>query len=309
MKILVVDDDALQRKVIEKALSIGGHDAVMLDNAEAAQQVLEQHDDIRFVITDWMMPGLDGPSFVRWIRSARLTGYVYVMLLTSREGPDDIGDGLNAGADDYIKKPFHLRELLARVAVGERILDLEEELRDASERLKQQALIDELTGLMNRRALYQIGRQEIIRAGREESPLSVLFLDLDKFKPINDTYGHLAGDEALKLTARLIMSNIREYDQAGRWAGDEFIVLLPNTDEKRAAQVGKRLLRAFQSEFVVVADGQKLKLQASMGLYTWLPGQKEALGMETLVRLADQAMYRAKQAGGNQVLSYVQDQK
>lgn len=308
MKILVVDDDALQRKLLEKALSIGGHDVMMLDNAEAAKMVLEQNE-VRFVITDWMMPGLDGPSFVRWIRSAKLTGYIYVMLLTSREGPSDIGDGLNAGADDYIKKPFNLEELLARVSVGERILHLEENLREASERLKQQALIDDLTGLMNRRALYQIGRQEIIRASREQISLSLLFLDLDKFKYINDTYGHLIGDQALKLTAHVMLSNIRQYDHAGRWAGDEFIALLPKTDMKQAARISKRVLRAFQKEALVFANDKKIKLKASIGLYTFLPEKKEALDMEALVRLADQAMYQAKQVGGNQVFSYSQDKK
>jgi two-component system cell cycle response regulator len=308
MKILVVDDDALQRKMIEKTLTLGGHSVIMLDNAEAAKQILEQND-VRFVITDWMMPGLDGPSFVRWIRSAKLTGYVYVMLLTSREDPRDIEDGLNAGADDYIKKPFNPQELLARVTVGKRILHLEENLREASERLQQQALIDDLTGLMNRRALYQIGRQEIIRAGREQISLSLMFLDLDKFKYINDTYGHLVGDQALKLTARVIMANIREYDHAGRWAGDEFIALLPKTEKEQATHISKRVLRAFQRESLIFANDKKIKLKASIGLYTFLPEKKEALDMESLVRLADQAMYEAKQSGGNQVFSYSQGKK
>jgi len=302
MKILVVDDDALQRKVIEKVLSIGGHEVITLDNAEDAKQILEPND-VRFVITDWMMPGLDGPSFVRWIRSAKFAAYIYVMLLTSREDPGDIEGGLNAGADDYIKKPFNPQELLARVTVGERILHLEENLREASERLEQQALIDDLTGLMNRRAIYQIGRQEIIRASREKAPLSLMFLDLDKFKSINDTHGHLVGDQALKLTAHVILSNIRAYDQAGRWAGDEFVVLLPKTDKEQAAKVSQRVLRAFQKVPLVVTSEKKIKLNASMGLYTWLPQKNEALDMETLVRLADQAMYQAKQAGGNQILS------
>ncbi len=308
MKILIVDDDALQRKMIEKTLSIGGYELIMLDNAEAAKGILEE-DDVRFVITDWMMPGLDGPSFVRWIRSANITGYVYVMLLTAREDPDDIEGGLNAGADDYIKKPFNPRELLARVAVGERILHLEENLREVSERLKRQALVDELTGLMNRRALYQIGRQEIIRASRGKTALSLLFLDLDKFKQINDTYGHLAGDEALKLTAQLLLSNIREYDQPGRWAGDEFIALLPNTSNEQAMEAGNRVLRAFKREALILENGVRVVLNASIGLHTWIPGDKETINIDALVRLADQAMYRAKQSGGNRAVSSTIDQK
>jgi two-component system chemotaxis response regulator CheY len=308
MKILVVDDDAFQRKVIEQTLSIGGYDLIMRNSADDAKKVLED-ENVRFVITDWMMPGLDGPSFVRWIRSANITGYVYVMLLTSRESPDDIENGLNAGADDYIKKPSNPRELLARVAVGERILHLEENLRAVSERLEQQALIDELTSLMNRRAIYQIGRQEIIRASRGKTPLSVLFLDLDKFKQINDTHGHLAGDDALKLAARLLMGNIREYDQAGRWAGDEFIALLPNTNVAQSLEVGVRVLRAFRRSALTLEKGAKVVLNASIGLYTWTPGDMETINIDALVRQADLAMYQAKQAGGDQAVTHTEDQQ
>lgn len=302
MKILVVDDDALQRKIIKEALSIGSYDVIALDNATSAKEVLEQ-DTVRFVITDWVMPDMDGLSFVHWIRSANITGYVYVMLLTSREEPRDIEDGLNAGADDYIKKPFHPKELLARVTVGERILRLEEDLRKASERLKQQALIDDLTELMNRRAIYQVGRQEISRARRDMSPLSVLFLDLDKFKNINDTYGHLAGDEALKLTARLLQENIREYDRVGRWAGDEFVALLPDTNKEQAAELGGRVLRAFNREAMLLKNGSKIILNASIGLFTWAPGDVDMADLDALVRLADEAMYKAKQSGGNRTLA------
>ncbi|MGC1376010.1 MAG: diguanylate cyclase [Anaerolineales bacterium] len=302
MRILVVDDDALQRKIIKEALSIGSYDVIALDSAQAAKETLQQ-DTVRFVITDWVMPDMDGLAFVRWIRNANITGYVYVMLLTSREDPGDIEDGLNAGADDYIKKPFHPKELLARVAVGERILRLEEHLREASDRLKQQALIDDLTSLMNRRAIYQTGRQEISRARRDASPLSVLFLDLDKFKNINDTYGHLAGDEALKLSARLLQENVREYDLVGRWAGDEFVALLPATNKDQAAELGGRVLRAFNREAMYLKTGSKVILNVSIGLYTWIPGELDMSDLDALVRLADEAMYKAKQSGGNRALS------
>lgn len=303
MKILVVDDNALERQIIEKPLSnVDEYEVIALDNVKAAKKLLED-DTVRFVITDWVMPDIDGLAFVRWIRKAKLTGYVYVILLTSREDPGDIEDGLNAGADDYIKKPCHPKELLARVAVGKRILNLEENLRKASERLKRQVLIDELTELKNRRAIYQIGRQEIGRANRDESPLSVLFLDIDKFKDINDTYGHLAGDEALKLTAQLLQDNIRDYDMAGRWAGDEFIVLLPNTNIQEAADLGERVLRAFNRKAMLLKNGSRIVLNVSIGLHTWMPGGTELPDLDVLVRLADEAMYKAKQSGGNRTLA------
>lgn len=296
MKILVVDDNILERQIIEKPLTtVSDYEVITVDNVKAAKKML-QEDAIRFVITDWLMPDVDGLTFVRWIRSANLTGYVYVILLTSREDPGDIEDGLNAGADDYIKKPCHPKELLARVAVGKRILNLEE-------RLKRQVLIDDLTELKNRRAIYQIGRQEIGRANRDESPLSVLFLDIDKFKNINDTYGHLAGDEALKLTAQLLQENIRDYDLAGRWAGDEFIVLLPNTGEKEARDLGQRMLDAFNRKAMLLKNGSKIVLNVSIGLHTWMPGRSELPDLDVLVRLADEAMYKAKQSGGNRTLA------
>lgn len=303
MKILIVDDNILERQIIEKPLStIDDYEVITVDNVKAAKKILHDDDNVRFVITDWVMPDVDGLTFVRWIRSAGLTGYVYVIVLTSREDPGDIEDGLNAGADDYIKKPCHPKELLARVAVGKRILNLEENLRRASERLKRQVMIDDLTELKNRRAIYQLGRQEIGRANRDESPLSVLFLDIDKFKNINDSYGHLAGDEALKLTAQLMQENIRDYDLAGRWAGDEFIVLLPNTSAKEAEDLSKRMLQAFSRKAMLLKNGSKIVLNVSIGVHTWMPGSTELPDLDMLVRLADEAMYKAKQLGGNRTL-------
>jgi two-component system, cell cycle response regulator len=293
MKILVVDDDPIQCKITEHALLKGKHEVIVLDNAEDAQAILQQ-GTVHFVITDWMMPGMDGPAFTHWIRSQKTTGYVYIIFLTSREGPRDIESGLSAGADDYIKKPFNSSELLARVAVGERILQLEENLRKAAVRLEQQALTDDLTGLMNRRAMYQIGRQEIARARRNQSPLSILFLDLDKFKLVNDTYGHPAGDEALKLAARLISSNTRVYDQIGRWAGDEFIILLPDANREQALQVVERIHRSFENEPLVLNHNDKLTLRASIGLYSMMPGGEKNLDIDTLIRDADRDMYRVK---------------
>jgi diguanylate cyclase (GGDEF)-like protein len=295
MKILVVDDDPIQCKMIEGALAKGNHEVLTRENAGAAKQVLEQ-DKAHFVISDWMMPDLDGPSFVRWIREAPITGYVYVMLLTSRESPDDIQAGLNAGADDYIKKPFNVQELLARVAVGERILALEEGMRNASGQLERLARVDDLTGLMNRRAIYEVGRQEIARSRRGGQPISLLFLDLDKFKHINDAHGHAAGDEALKLTARVIQSKTRAYDHLGRWAGDEFVLLLPGANEEQAKLVSGRISSAFEDQPVTLPSGEKIKLRASIGMWTAAPQVGDTIDIDALLQAADEAMYKVKQA-------------
>jgi len=302
MKIMVVDDDPIQCKITAHLLQKANHEVIVLDNAESAQEMLKQ-EDIHFVITDWIMPGLDGPSFVKWIRSADFATYIYIIFVTSRDGPGDIADGLNIGADDYVKKPFNPPELLARVAVGERILRLEENLRIVSKRMEEQALIDDLTNLMNRRALYQISRQEFSRAKRQGIPVSILFLDLDKLKHINDTYGHQAGDEALKLVARLIRSNIREYDQPARWGGDEFLVLLPDANADQASIIIKRIQDAFSKKSLDLTSGDRLTLKVSMGLHTWSPNEDAETDLDVLVRKADTAMYTAKQSGSDQTLS------
>ena len=293
MKILVVDDDPIQCKITEHVLVMGKHQVIVLDNAEAAQGILTQ-GTVHFVITDWIMPGMDGLSFTRWIRSEKIPGYVYVMILTSREGPGDIENGLSAGADDYIKKPFNSTELLARVAVGERILRLEEDLRNAVSRLEQQAWVDELTGLINRRSIYQNGEKEIARAKRQKTPLSVLFLDVDKFKFINDKYGHVAGDKALKLVARLVSSNTRVYDQVGRWAGDEFVVLLPGANGDQALRVMERIRVSFENEPLILDDNEKLTMSVSIGLYSFIPGGED-LDIDALIRKADNQMYLMKE--------------
>lgn len=300
-KILIVEDDPLQQKIMAQAMQAGGYESVMVADAERAMEILE-NEDIRFVITDWMLPGMDGPSFVDWIRSAKTNGYTYTILLTSRESPSDIKSGLEAGADDYITKPFDLGELLARVTVGQRILNLEDKMRIANERLEQQALIDDLTGLLNRRAIYMSGQQEISRALRHNYSLSALFLDLDGFKQINDQYGHLTGDLALKLTAGVLQSNLRLEDQIGRWAGDEFLVLLPDADKAGAIHIAQRILTAFTKEPIKLDGGELLILHASIGLYTWNPVECDKMDMDEFVRRSDQAMYHAKKGSGSHVV-------
>ena len=294
MKILVVDDDPIQCRITEHALIMGRHEVIVLDNAEAALDILKQ-GTVQLVITDWIMPGMDGLSFTRWIRSEKNLGYIYIIFLTSREGPGDVESGLSAGADDYIIKPFNPPELLARVAVGERILQLEENLRNALARLEKQAWMDELTGLMNRHAIYQNGAREIARARRQKLPLSLLFIDVDKFKLINDEYDHLAGDKALRLVARLVGSNIRVYDQVGRYAGDEFIVLLPGAGREQALRVVDRINCSFANEPLVISENDKLILSVSIGLCSMMPGDSDELDMEALIHKADHDMYLVKQ--------------
>ena len=202
MKILIVDDEQIERRIVEKTLARLGHELVVADNGAIAWNFI-QEQQIRFVITDWNMPGIDGIQLIQKIRSSELDGYVYVILVTSNDKNEDIVQGLYSGADDYLTKPFNPAELEARVAVGERVLTLEDHLVRAKNQLEKLAMVDSLTGIMNRRAIYKFARGELERARRLADPISVVFLDIDKFKDVNDEHGHLTGDEALKLITHL----------------------------------------------------------------------------------------------------------
>lgn len=300
LKILVVDDELIARRIIEKTLTRLGHDVILADSGEAAWKKI-QEEPVRFVITDWDMPLMDGIQLIKKIRNTTLSGYVYAILVTSKDKNEDIVEGLYAGADDYLTKPFNPTELEARVAVGERVLALEDSLMQANNQLEQLAMVDSLTGLLNRRAIYKFTRGELERARRVFEPISVIFLDIDKFKNVNDEYGHLIGDEALKLIARVIKERSRAYDGIGRWAGDEFLVVLPGTTAVEAENAAKRIIEGIHSTKLPLSNGGELSLASSAGVATLskMTGATDLL--DVLIQGADEALYRAKEAGGNQI--------
>ncbi len=300
MKILVVDDERIERRMVEKTLARLGHEIVLANSGEAAWQHL-QDKHIRFVITDWNMPGVDGIQLIQKIRSSQLPGYVYVILVTSNDRNEDIVAGLYSGADDYLTKPFHPQELEARVAVGERVLTLEDNLVRAKNQLERLAMVDTLTGLMNRRAIYKFTRGELERARRIADPISAIFLDIDKFKEINDKYGHLVGDEALKLIAQVIQQRSRAYDGIGRWAGDEFLVVLPGADLKSAQKAATRIIEGIATTQLILPDNQAVTIRASAGVATIHKMTNSPSLLDNIIQTADEALYRAKSAGGNQV--------
>ncbi len=302
MKILVVDDDPIQRRLLQGVLEKAGKEIVLANDGRTAWELIRR-DHIRMVISDWMMPGMDGAQLIHKIRSSDLPGYVYVILLTAKGSNEDIVAGLQAGADDYLVKPCNPYELRARVAVGERILALEDRLLQARDQLERLAMCDSLTSLLNRRALYRLARGELERAQRSGEPLSVVFLDIDRFKQINDEYGHVIGDEVLKMVAVALQENSRPYDVVGRWAGDEFLVFLPGVDAKNAEKVARRILDAITSLRLPLPDGRILSVQASAGVSSTASVDDPDSTLDRLVRQADQAMYRSKDAGGGKVTS------
>lgn len=295
MKVLVADDSATSRQMLRSVLAKWGYDVVLADNGAQAWEILADADPPPIAILDWVMPHLSGPQVCRRVRDTHREPYTYILLLTSKNAKSEIVEGLEAGADDYIVKPFYEHELQMRLRTGKRIVDFHLELLKAREELREQANKDLLTMLPNRSAISNALRQEISRAHRERRTVGVILLDIDHFKKINDTYGHFAGDAVLRETALRLRANMRPYDQVGRYGGEEFLVVLPNCDLEQASHQAERMRQRLQ-ETSISCDGVELFISASFGV-TISDGSER--NPEVFVRVADEALYRAKADGRN----------
>jgi diguanylate cyclase (GGDEF)-like protein len=296
VNILVADDSAVSRHLIERTLEGLGYGVVLAVDGHQAVEILMRPDGPRLAVVDWMMPGLDGLEVCRRVRQ-RTAPYTYVILLTARDRQEDVLAGLDAGADDFLTKPFDVVELRARLRSGERVLELQEALFAAVEALRHQATRDALTGLWNRGLVLDGLARELHRAEREERALSVIIVDLDHFKRVNDTHGHPAGDAVLRQAADRFRSALRGYDMIGRYGGEEFLIVLPGCEEARACQVAERLRKALAAR-PIEAAGAVVSVTASLGLACATEPGTDSVA---LIKAADQALYRAKSNGRNRV--------
>ncbi|NJO04608.1 MAG: diguanylate cyclase [Chloroflexaceae bacterium] len=305
MKVLIVDDDFIARYTLETRLLFNGYEVITAANGQIAWSIL-QDELIQLVITDWMMPELDGIGLVQRIRRAHFSRYIYIILLTSRSGQDDLITGLQAGSDDYLKKPFHEGELLARLAIGERILKLESELREAHDQLYLRATHDGLTGLLNRQAIVERANMELERSLRNGLPVSIAMLDVDHFKLVNDTYGHIVGDTVLVHITQMVMRSVRGYDGVGRWGGEEIMLVMPETSLEQARVIAERIREQIASMTIPLETGALVSVTVSMGISSTedLHTSQLRSNLDTLVRQADEALYRAKHSGRNRVALY-----
>jgi two-component system, cell cycle response regulator len=298
MQVLLVDDSAVYRKLIGDHLRSWGFGVTLAETGADAWRVLEQPQTPKLVLLDWVLPDMEGIELCRRIRAADLAGYVYTILLTSKEGKQDMLDALQSGADDFVRKPFDEAELKARLLVGKRILDLQDELVAARESMREAATHDSLTGLLNRGEIFGMLERELERARRERKALSVILADIDHFKEVNDSRGHLFGDEALREIARRLRSKLRPYDGVGRYGGEEFLLVLPACDLDGAMQRGDELREAIANRPIVSGDAERA-ITMSMGV-----ALSECIGVkevETLLSRADSALYAAKNKGRNRV--------
>lgn len=296
-EILVVDDSPVYRKLVEQVLSSETYSLLFArDGAEAMKLYEERSPGI--VLTDWMLPDFSGFELCERIRSDATRPYTYIIVMTSNTEKGNLVKGLLAGADDYLTKPFDAAEMLARIGVGRRIIDLNRELAAKSRMLEQAARTDPLTGLPNRRAIEEWAGKQVRGAQRHGFPLWVVLGDIDNFKSINDTFGHDAGDIVLRAFADVLKKNTRASDICGRLGGDEFLLVIAHI---RAGQV-ELVVNRLREQFAALSfplQGQSVRVTASFGATPMQSEEPHEFG--ALVRKADEMLYEAKRAGRNLV--------
>lgn len=287
-RVVVADDSRVSRKLVQQALELKPYSLVFAENGqEALQKIAEFQPEI--VITDWMMPDFSGPELCRRIRQKNKEHYTYIIVLTSSSDLDRLVEGLEAGADDYLTKPFNEKELLARIGVGRRIVSMQREIETKNRELQQLARTDHLTGIANRRAVEEFGAKQISGAARYNFSLWVIVADLDQFKLINDTYGHSAGDEVLQCFANILKSNIRASDTCGRLGGDEFVLVLTHSTP---VPVLIERLRSTLASRDFNFDGTNVKVTATFGFAEYRVENPKSFVQ--LLSEADASLYREK---------------
>ena len=293
-RVLIAEDDTVTRLILKHWILRWGYETVVVENGDEAWQVLQQERPPEVVIVDRSMPGLNGIELCRRLRDRSRSYYHYILMVTASADEQDVVDALESGADDCMGKPFGEAELRARLLVASRILALQNELIHAREELRAQAMRDGLTGLWNRTAFLDLFRRELQRAERSKGHTGLLLLDLDNFKQINDTYGHLAGDQVLREVARRLCNNVRSYDFVGRYGGEEFFIAFPGSNRESLCDRAEVIRKAICREPVRVAQGE-IAITLSVGAAVATGEQS----ISDLLAIADAGLYKAKNAGRN----------
>ena len=299
MRVVIAEDSLIYRALMKRHFEEWGLSCVFASDGSEAWALLRDQELPTLALLDWVLPELDGIDLCRKIRSELgVERYIYIILITSKNLKQDIVEAMEAGADDYLIKPFYAPELKARVLAGKRILDLQSTLLQTQESLRIAATHDALTGLKNRMEIVGILIQELARSRRNGGPVGVMFADLDHFKSINDSIGHLGGDTVLKVVSRRLTSAVRIYDQIGRYGGEEFLVVLPGCDLQGTKTRAEELLRTVRKAPIETSYGTKT-VTVSVGIAS--TSTNGFIKAEELLNSADEALYRAKENGRNRV--------
>ncbi len=307
MKVLIAEDDLVSRLILKKTLEGWGYKVFAAENGKEAWEILHR-EDLKLIVADWIMPVMDGVTLCREIRASDVNGYVYIILLTGKDKKEDIVKGLEAGADDYVAKPFERDELKVRVRAGERIIRLERELIEKNERLrllngrlKELAGIDPLMGIGNRRTFHSVIEKVHHRAERYSHGYSIIMCDIDNFKAYNDIYGHLAGDEVLRAVAGEIKRSIRSSDEIFRYGGEEIVIVaIPEQDLDGTIAVAERMRKGVEALAIGHAGSGSGSVTISCGVAVFDRGCGDSK-WEAVLERADRALYAAKESGRNRV--------
>lgn len=296
MKILVISKDLKERTVIQQVLQSNGHEMIAAEDSETAMQQLQQ-GGIHFVIADRASTDIDEKQFIKRVRDAKPRYYIYILLITAKVQESDITMP-RTSADDYIHRPIIPIELKSRVHIGERILSLRDNLVQAKDALDNSAMLDTLTSVLNQKAFLILSRGELERARRGQSPFSLIALDVDNFKSINDKYGKDIGNDVLTVIAKAIREKSRPYDSVGRYENDMFLITLPGVIGQDAEKIADRIIKGILGTNVSLLDGSEINISVSTGIVcsTRITASTE---INTLIQHAQEAVSIAKREGGN----------
>jgi len=312
MKILLAEDIAVTRKLVKKILENKGYEVVEAGDGQEAWEIFQKEKEkINIALVDWMMPRLNGLQLCKKIKATKSQGYTYTIFLTGKVDIDNVVEGLEAGADDYVTKPFDKRELVSRVDVGSRYVHLQQKLREANHKLHILSITDGLTRILNRRALLERLEEELYRASRENAFFCLIMLDIDHFKRVNDEYGHQAGDKVLVEVVNRVKSELRPYDIIGRYGGEEFVVGILGADRGMGLKKAEDFRRCVEEKEFKYSD-KKLKITISLGVTCQkIEGTKNNIPqlLDNLTKKADDALYKAKETGRNKVICFCDSDK
>ncbi len=298
MKILVINNDLMERTIIQQVLQSNKHEIIPAQNSDTAMRLLQQ-GDIRLVIADRSTTDIDEQEFIKRLRAAQPPQYIYILLIASKTSDTDITTS-RTGADDYLHKPIVPLELKSRVHIGARILSLGDNLVQAKDALEQTAMFDPLTNMLNQKAFFNLARGELERARRTLAPLSLIALDIDNFKEVNEKYGDAIGNDVLILISQVIREKSRPYDNVGRYEADMFLIPLPGVIGQDAEKIAERILKGVMNTNISLLDGTALNISVSIGVVS---STRITVNMEVdmLVEKAKALISTIKRNGGNQV--------